>query len=140
MEDRGDVTTHFVQIAEQTPLNGLRIGQLALEAGIPAGVLNVIPGAALQQLLHCCPAVLAPPHCKASQCCAFADYVSMVWKQRVPPLLPHLHTSLPPAGLGAKAGAALSAHPGVDKVGLYPPWSGQHFHQSYKRSTTDTFI
>lgn len=33
-----------VQIAEQTPLNGLRIGQLALEAGIPPGVLNVIPG------------------------------------------------------------------------------------------------
>jgi aldehyde dehydrogenase (NAD+) len=54
--------TIVIKIAEQTPLNGLRIGQLALEAGIPAGVLNVIPG------------------------------------------------------FGAKAGAALAAHPDVDKV------------------------
>ena len=38
------IETAGVQIAEQTPLNGLRIGQLALEAGIPPGVLNVIPG------------------------------------------------------------------------------------------------
>jgi len=52
MEDREGVTMHVVQIAEQTPLNGLRIGQLALEAGIPAGVLNVIPGTALQQPHH----------------------------------------------------------------------------------------
>ena len=51
-----------VQIAEQTPLTGLRLGQLALEAGIPAGVLNVIPG------------------------------------------------------FGAKAGAALASHTGVDKA------------------------
>lgn len=54
--------TIVIKIAEQTPLNGLRIGQLALEAGIPPGVLNVIPG------------------------------------------------------IGAKAGAALAKHPGVDKV------------------------
>ncbi len=30
--------------AEQTPLTALRLGELALEAGIPPGVLNVIPG------------------------------------------------------------------------------------------------
>ena len=39
-----DLAFSSPQIAEQTPLNGLRIGQLALEAGIPPGVLNVIPG------------------------------------------------------------------------------------------------
>jgi aldehyde dehydrogenase (NAD+) len=33
-----------IKIAEQTPLSGLRAGQLALEAGLPPGVLNVIPG------------------------------------------------------------------------------------------------
>ncbi|HKK27936.1 MAG TPA: aldehyde dehydrogenase family protein [Gemmatimonadota bacterium] len=30
--------------AEQTPLTALLLGELALEAGIPAGVLNVLPG------------------------------------------------------------------------------------------------
>jgi gamma-glutamyl-gamma-aminobutyraldehyde dehydrogenase len=30
--------------AEQTSLSALRMGELALEAGIPAGVLNVVPG------------------------------------------------------------------------------------------------
>lgn len=30
--------------AEQTPLTALRFGELALEAGLPAGVLNIIPG------------------------------------------------------------------------------------------------
>ncbi len=30
--------------AEQSPLTALKLGQLALEAGIPAGVLNVVPG------------------------------------------------------------------------------------------------
>ena len=30
--------------AEQTPLTALRLGELALEAGFPPGVLNVIPG------------------------------------------------------------------------------------------------
>ena len=30
--------------AEQSPLTALRIGELALEAGLPAGVLNVVPG------------------------------------------------------------------------------------------------
>lgn len=36
--------TIIVKPAEQTPLTALRTGELALEAGIPAGVLNVIPG------------------------------------------------------------------------------------------------
>ncbi len=31
-------------MAEQTPLSALRVGELALEAGIPPGVLNIIPG------------------------------------------------------------------------------------------------
>jgi gamma-glutamyl-gamma-aminobutyraldehyde dehydrogenase len=30
--------------AEQSPLTALKLGQLALEAGVPAGVLNVVPG------------------------------------------------------------------------------------------------
>jgi gamma-glutamyl-gamma-aminobutyraldehyde dehydrogenase len=30
--------------AEQSPLSGIRLGELALEAGVPAGVLNVLPG------------------------------------------------------------------------------------------------
>jgi acyl-CoA reductase-like NAD-dependent aldehyde dehydrogenase len=30
--------------AEQSPLSGIRLGELAFEAGIPAGVLNVLPG------------------------------------------------------------------------------------------------
>jgi 4-(gamma-glutamylamino)butanal dehydrogenase len=30
--------------AEQSPLTALKLGQLALEAGLPAGVLNVVPG------------------------------------------------------------------------------------------------
>jgi acyl-CoA reductase-like NAD-dependent aldehyde dehydrogenase len=30
--------------AEQSPLSALRLGELALEAGIPPGVLNVVPG------------------------------------------------------------------------------------------------
>lgn len=30
--------------AEQTPLTAMRLGELALEAGLPAGVLNIVPG------------------------------------------------------------------------------------------------
>ena len=33
-----------LQVAEQTPLSALRLGELALEAGIPPGVINVLPG------------------------------------------------------------------------------------------------
>lgn len=36
--------TIVLKPAEQTPLTALILGQLALEAGIPAGVLNVVPG------------------------------------------------------------------------------------------------
>jgi len=36
--------TVVVKVAEQTPLSALRIGELALEAGVPPGVLNVLPG------------------------------------------------------------------------------------------------
>jgi len=36
--------TIVVKPAELTPLTALRIGALALEAGIPAGVVNVVPG------------------------------------------------------------------------------------------------
>jgi hypothetical protein len=32
------------QTAEQTPLSALRAGELALEAGLPPGVLNIISG------------------------------------------------------------------------------------------------
>jgi len=37
--------TVVLKPAEQTPLTALRLGELALDAGIPAGVLNVITGA-----------------------------------------------------------------------------------------------
>jgi acyl-CoA reductase-like NAD-dependent aldehyde dehydrogenase len=36
--------TVVLKPAEQTPLTALRLGELALEAGFPAGVLNVLPG------------------------------------------------------------------------------------------------
>jgi len=36
--------TAVLKPAELTPLTALRLGQLALEAGIPPGVLNVVPG------------------------------------------------------------------------------------------------
>jgi phenylacetaldehyde dehydrogenase len=36
--------TIILKPAEQTPLSALRLGELALEAGIPAGVLNVVTG------------------------------------------------------------------------------------------------
>ena len=36
--------TMVVKPAEQTPLSALAIGELAIEAGIPAGVLNIITG------------------------------------------------------------------------------------------------
>jgi aldehyde dehydrogenase (NAD+) len=36
--------TIVIKPAEQTPLTTLRLGELALEAGIPAGVLNIVTG------------------------------------------------------------------------------------------------
>jgi aldehyde dehydrogenase (NAD+) len=36
--------TAILKPAEQTPLTALRAGELALEAGIPPGVLNIVPG------------------------------------------------------------------------------------------------
>ncbi len=30
--------------AEQSPLSGIRLGELACEAGVPPGVFNVVPG------------------------------------------------------------------------------------------------
>ena len=36
--------TTVVKTAEQTPLSALRIGELALEAGIPEGVINILSG------------------------------------------------------------------------------------------------
>lgn len=32
------------QVAEQTPLSALRVGELAIQAGIPPGVINIILG------------------------------------------------------------------------------------------------
>lgn len=36
--------TIVLKPAEQTPLTALRLGELALEAGFPAGVINIVPG------------------------------------------------------------------------------------------------
>ena len=36
--------TVILKPAEQTPLSALRLGELMLEAGLPAGVVNVLPG------------------------------------------------------------------------------------------------
>lgn len=54
--------TVVLKVAEETPLSALRLGELLLEAGLPKGVVNIVPG------------------------------------------------------FGETAGAALAAHPGVDKV------------------------
>jgi len=39
--------TVVLKPASQTPLTAVRLGELALEAGVPAGVLNVLPGSGL---------------------------------------------------------------------------------------------
>jgi phenylacetaldehyde dehydrogenase len=36
--------TLILKVAEQTPLTGLRLGELMAEAGLPDGVVNVLPG------------------------------------------------------------------------------------------------
>ncbi|MGH9501496.1 MAG: aldehyde dehydrogenase family protein [Terriglobales bacterium] len=36
--------TVVLKPAEQTPLTALRLGELAMEAGFPAGVINIVPG------------------------------------------------------------------------------------------------
>ena len=36
--------TIVLKPAEQTPLSALRVGELAMEAGIPEGVVNIVPG------------------------------------------------------------------------------------------------
>lgn len=36
--------TVVMKPAEQTPLTALRIGELLLEAGLPEGVVNILPG------------------------------------------------------------------------------------------------
>src|SRR5258706_8356797 len=36
--------TSVLKPAEQTPLSALRVGELAMEAGFPPGVLNIVPG------------------------------------------------------------------------------------------------
>ena len=36
--------TIVMKVAEQTPLSALRVGELALEAGLPAGCLNLVLG------------------------------------------------------------------------------------------------
>ena len=38
------LSAHHVQVAEQTPLSALRVGELAIEAGIPPGVINILSG------------------------------------------------------------------------------------------------
>jgi phenylacetaldehyde dehydrogenase len=36
--------TVVLKVAEETPLSGLRLGELLLEAGVPDGVVNIVPG------------------------------------------------------------------------------------------------
>jgi aldehyde dehydrogenase (NAD+) len=36
--------TAVVKVAEETPLSGLRLGELCQEAGLPDGVVNIVPG------------------------------------------------------------------------------------------------
>lgn len=36
--------TIVMKVAEQTPLSALRVGELAIEAGLPAGALNLVLG------------------------------------------------------------------------------------------------
>ena len=39
-----DVLDAAAKPAEETPLTALRVAELAMEAGVPPGVLNVVPG------------------------------------------------------------------------------------------------
>src|SRR5882724_3752775 len=36
--------TVVLKVAEETPLSGLRLGELLQEAGVPDGVVNIVPG------------------------------------------------------------------------------------------------
>ena len=36
--------TVVLKVAEETPLSALRLGELLLEAGLPDGVVNIVPG------------------------------------------------------------------------------------------------
>jgi len=36
--------TVVLKVAEETPLSGLRLGELLMEAGLPDGVVNIVPG------------------------------------------------------------------------------------------------
>jgi aldehyde dehydrogenase (NAD+) len=36
--------TAVLKVAEETPLTGIRLGELCLQAGLPEGVVNVVPG------------------------------------------------------------------------------------------------
>ena len=36
--------TVVLKASDQTPLTALRAGEIALEAGLPPGVLNIVPG------------------------------------------------------------------------------------------------
>ena len=36
--------TVVLKVAEETPLSALRLGELMIEAGVPAGVVNIVPG------------------------------------------------------------------------------------------------
>ena len=43
--------TVVLKPAEQTPLSALRLGELILEAGFPAGVVNIVPAMVRRELL-----------------------------------------------------------------------------------------
>jgi hypothetical protein len=41
------------QVSQYTPLSALRLGKLALEAGVPPGVVNILPGGRRGQPFVC---------------------------------------------------------------------------------------
>jgi Aldehyde dehydrogenase family len=120
------------QAAEQTPLTALKVGELALEAGIPAGVLNVLAGGPFKllcftlllcyrQIAHLFPVndgnMKRGQLPKATPC--FEDgHLELAircsgFDQSVQYVLPTIS-----AGYGPTAGAAISSHPDVDKVSI----------------------
>lgn len=83
--------TTQVQVSQYTPLTALRLGELALEAGVPPGVLNVLTGAvtwlvaALGSLGHGWPSgaqlvhrMICRPHCFSS------SSAQCVWQPALP--------------------------------------------------------
>lgn len=91
------------QVSQYTPLTALRLGELALEAGVPPGVLNVLTG----ELAACWGTLALMAYDTALPALAPSRPCSASISPAPPPL---------PAGKGSECGDAITTHPLVDKV------------------------